>query len=147
MKNITITFSVVVSMLLALTNVSFAGDTYVTGFGVISGNIEYNTSACKEEYPLLVTFSNRTVRTVGEISFALYAHYQDRSTNLIISNKTARIIDAYRGDGFSSGWNTDRIIDRFDEVGMCYSLPQLSDSNTHPEKLVWEIKIIDIKFK
>lgn len=121
-----------------------ANDTYFTKFGAVGAFIEYNEFSCSKKFPLHVRFENKSVGTVSNIGFALSARYQDRSTNLVKS--TTSIADAYRGDGYSAGWSSDRIVESFDDVGMCYQLPQLYDSSAIPKELIWEIKVTYVNF-
>lgn len=139
MRKLTIMLIISIAFLASFSQTSFAGDTYTTGFGFVSGNIQYDKhGSCKKEYPLHVQFNNRSVRTVAKITFSVLARYPDRSTNLIN--------DASKWDDWSSHWTSDRIIERFDEVGMCFRLPTLSE-NANPEQLVWEIKITNVGWK
>lgn len=142
MKKVIITVIFVLMFVMNISSTSFAGDTYTTGFGIISGDIEYNTSVCKEEYPLYVRFYNRSVRTVGGINFALLARHQSRSTNLITSGYWTTK-NGYRKN---TGWYSDKIINRFEEASMCFKLPTLSE-NTNPGQLVWEIEITNVNWK
>ncbi len=124
-------------------------DVHYTRFGIISPSIEYSTYGypCEKEFPLHITFENIGVARVSALSFALSAHAQDRSTNLILPESTvSAIADSYRGDDHRSGWNIDKFISPFDEISMCYKLPKLSNNEIPPELLVWSIKVFKVKY-
>lgn len=134
MKNISMFSIFFIIFFIATANTASAGDTYYSGYGVVSGTIKYDHRySCSVEYPLHVEFDNKTVRTVNAIYFEIIATHPGRSTNLI--------------DRFKGGGNWDRIIGRFEEAGACYMLPELSDKSAYPKDLVWEIKIKSVYWK
>ncbi len=171
LKHILTIFIFVSIMILNFTSMAFADDTFYSKYGAVVGTISYDTYSvsCSKEFPLNIKFSNKSLGVVAGISFSLWAHYPDRSTNLITYRKPIYKTEqektddwVYRGivdDGkpkgydyvphgnsWHSGWKSDSIINPLAESGMCYKLPMLSGQDIQPEKLIWKLKINNVSW-
>lgn len=120
-------------------NIQFklSNDVYFAGLGFINSEIRYDSTRfeCEDkEYPLAIIFKNNTFRQIGNISFSIIAKLPGHTTNLV------------SGPFHISGNRTsDKIIDKFDEGGICSRIPELSTPE-NPVNLIWDIKINSVKF-
>lgn len=100
--------------------------------GNINVVINFDTSECKEDFPLSIGIINGTEQTIQKTSFSIVGLREGHSEPLYKSN--------YRE------YSTDLIIDAGEGFGTCWSLPKraygISDSiiERHPpEELIWEV--------
>lgn len=101
-------------------------------------SINYDTSACSNEYPLAVNFRNGSNKTVEKIRWNIGAYRPGYSDNVVI-------YEGYTSE-YSTPYESDKILSPNQGFGLCYKTPKLSAGN-EPETVSWKAVSKSVAFQ
>ncbi len=96
------TYNLFLFFILSLSSIN----SFANGFYGVQYHVEYSEEKCSKEYPLMVTFKNRSFNTVSSVEFRIQATKKGYSSQVYVSSRL----------------KSDKVLKRLESYTACYKL-------------------------